>query len=233
MGLDTVSLTLLGSATKVAFDALRPLVAEQFKGKPVTRKQARGAKINLTDSELSSGEVQRTLELVQQAREPSPSLLSISRKMGPGDAGLEQSPEQRQIGALALAISPQAVFSDARQRMELVFKINLAVAIVLAVILLGGLAGSVYSAIFLHNNIWASVFGGVSAADVIGLLVFKPLTAINTALIGTQRLEMLQLRLSQQLDACALHERLDARIECQSAVWDTIQRELGLLAAKS
>ena len=233
MGLDAVSLTLIGSASKVAFEALRPLLAEKLKGKSSTARQKpiAGANISITDSDLNSDEVQRSLELVQQAREPSPSLLTISRKAASSDTDVELSPEQREIGALGLAISPQAVFTDARQRMGLVFKINLAVAIVLAVILLGGLAGSVYSAIFLHNNIWASVFGGVSAADVIGLLVFKPLTAINAALIGTQRLEMLQLRLSQQLDSCGQHSRLDERIKCQTAVWDTIQRELGLLAA--
>jgi len=143
------------------------------------------------------------------------------------------SPSQRELGALALAISPQAVFSDARQRMSVVFKINLGVAITLAVILLGGLGGAVYSAVFLHNNIWATVFGGVSTADVIGLWALKPLTAINHSLVETQRLEMLQLRLSQQLDECSHHDTLEERIKCQTVVWDTIQKELAILAGPS
>lgn len=141
-----------------------------------------------------------------------------------------ESPKQREVAAIALAISPQAVFNDARQRMSIVFKVNLAVAIVLAIILLSGLGGAIYSGIFLRSNLWASIFGGVSAADVIGLMVFKPLTAINSALIGTQRLELIQLRLSQQLQTCAEHVQLQRRIECQGLVWDTIQKELALLA---
>jgi hypothetical protein len=84
--------------------------------------------------------------------------------------------------------------------------------------------------VFLRDSTWSFAFGGISAADLLGVYVFKPLSAINASLLGTQRLEMLQLRLSQQLITCAQHEKLERRIECQTLVWDSIQKELSLLA---
>ena len=123
-----------------------------------------------------------------------------------------------------------AVFRDARRRIELVFKINLAVAIVLAVILLIGIGGAVFSAVFLQRDVWTIAFGGVSVADLIGLYAFKPLTAINSAIVASQRLDATHLRLREQLQSCDEHKALKDRIECQSAVWDTIQKELASLA---
>jgi hypothetical protein len=136
-----------------------------------------------------------------------------------------------QLAPLALAISPEAVFGDARKRIALVFKINLAVSIVLAAILLVGIGGAVYSAVFIQKAIWSLAFGGLSVADLIGVYVFKPLSAINAALIGATRLDTLQLRLNQQLSQCAGHDDLEARIRCQTAVWDVIQHELSILAS--
>ena len=189
--------------------------------------------LEIGENEISQERVREILKAIKASEQTGSGVLSVSREMvrAGDESTFKESPQQRELGAIALAISPQAVFSDARRRMSVVFKVNLAVAIVLAIILLSGLAGAVFSALFLRNNIWASVFGGISAADVIALMVFKPLTAINSALIGAQRLEMIQLRLSQQLQACTEHEKLQQRIKCQTIVWDTIQKELALLGA--
>jgi hypothetical protein len=115
--------------------------------------------------------------------------------------------------------------------MSVVFRLNLGVAIILAIILLGGIAAAVFSAVFLRNSIWSVVFGGVSVADLLGIYVWKPLSVINASLLATQRLEMLQLRLSQQLSTCAQHRNLEERITCQTVVWESIQKELAILAA--
>ena len=135
----------------------------------------------------------------------------------------------KELGALVLAVSPQAVFQDSRKRISLVFRINLAVSIALAVILLAGIGGAVFSALFLRNAVWSLVFGGISAADVIGAYIFKPLSAINAALVTATRLDALQLRLSQQLTQCAQHKNLEERILCQTKVWEAIQRELAII----
>jgi hypothetical protein len=145
--------------------------------------------------------------------------------------GLQDLDSAKNLGAFALAISPHAVFQDARRRTGLVFKINLAVSIVLAIILLGGIGGAVFSALFLKSTVWVLVFGGMSAADAIGVYAYKPLTAINDALVGTTRLDALQLRLSQQLFQCSQHQDLEDRIRCQTSVWEAIQHELGVIGA--
>jgi len=86
------------------------------------------------------------------------------------------------------------------------------------------------SAVFLQRNIWAAAFGGVAAADMIGLYVFKPLTAINSAIVGSQRLAAVHLRLLEQLNTCNQFENLKERIDCQTTVWDTVQKELAALS---
>jgi ABC-type multidrug transport system fused ATPase/permease subunit len=143
-----------------------------------------------------------------------------------------QAPVQepkREVAAVALAVGKEAIFQDARRRVELVFKLNLAIAIVLAIILLSGIAGAVFSAFF-QRAVWATAFGGIAAADMIGVYVFKPLDAINSAMVASQRLDATALRLYEQLRSCDGYENLKDRIECQSVVWDKIQQELSSLA---
>ena len=133
---------------------------------------------------------------------------------------------QRDIGAIALSISSESVFRSARRRIDLVFRINLALAITLAVILIGGIAGAIVSALVFGNSSWAIVFGGVSVADIIGVLAFKPLKEINRALIATQRLDILHLSLQKRLELCDQHKTLEGRFRCQTEVWEAIQAEL-------
>jgi hypothetical protein len=230
--MDPVSLILALSSSKVVAAAVEAVMRFAKPGAPIRHVSPGDKDIEIDVSELSAADLKKLKEALDAAQQDSLGVLSVSRELTRKDREVKgtDSPEQRELGAIALAISPTAVFSDARHRMSLVFKLNLAVAIILAIILLSGLGGAVYSALFLRNNIWASVFGGISAADVVGLVVFKPLTAINSALVGTQRLELIQLRLSQQLQACGQHEELQQRIACQTLVWDTIQKELALLS---
>lgn len=146
-------------------------------------------------------------------------------------AKLIDSPiDERTAAGVALALKPDHVFRDARRRIDLVFKLNLGVAIILALILLLGLGGAVVSAVFLGRDIWAMVFGGVAMADIIGLFIFKPLTAINAAIIASQRLDVIHLRVREQLTLCNEHADLERRIKCQSKVWDTMQREFAALS---
>jgi hypothetical protein len=236
--MDPVSLALATSVLKVVGETIKKL-KPSLKGKgehppQFIKLRVAGSEIQLNPCEASPETIYRLMNLLkslEQAPQAPSDVLSLSREATNTDQRpVPSSPERTELGAAALAISPDAVFGDARHRMSLVFKLNLAIAITLAIILFGGLGGAVYSAVFVGNNIWATVFGGISAADVIGLLVFKPLTAINSALIGTQRLEMLHLRLRQQLDLCAQHKRLHERIQCQTLVWESIQQDLAALA---
>src|SRR2546423_10277459 len=143
------------------------------------------------------------------------------------NAGAAPDPE---VSALALTISPNDVFHDARRRINQVFKLNLAVSIVLAVILLGGIAGSILSALVLHEGLWSIMFGGLSAGDLIGVYIFKPLQAAQSALISSQRLDMMHLMFNQQVQSCAQYKSLEDKISCQGKLWTRINDELSALA---
>jgi hypothetical protein len=231
----SIELTVLSSsAVHIAADTLKNFIARQKRPDvPAKTKQENPPSDSLAAfANASSPEFEKLRKEVTALDTRQMVNYSIRANTSENEElSLKQFEAARGAGAFALAIGPQAVFQDARRRIGLVFRINLAVSIVLAIILLGGIGGSVFSAVFLKNSIWALALGGVSAADAIGVYVYKPLAAINEALIGATRLDALQLRLSEQLSQCAQHSDLEARIRCQTNVWDAIQHELGIIGA--
>jgi hypothetical protein len=162
----------------------------------------------------------------------TPNVLELSRQAVQSESGKTAAPTvapQSEIVGLALALDPDSVFRDARRRTGLVFQLNLGFAIILGIILLAGIAGSLYSALVLGKPSWATAFGGISAADLIGLYAFKPLVAINSALVSATRLDNMQLRLNTQLEQCSKYSNVDDRLRCQNSVWEAIQKELASL----
>ena len=172
-------------------------------------------------------------ELLATQKPATPNILELSRAAANARSAERASappvtPPSEIVG-LALALDPDSVFRDARRRTGLVFQPNLGFAIILGIILLAGIAGSLYSALVLGKPSWATAFGGVSAADLIGLYAFKPLIAINSALVSATRLDNMQLRLKTQLEQCGKYTSVDDRFRCQTAVWEAIQKELASL----
>lgn len=237
MSVDLMVTTALASAAGVAAKTILPVLKDYLERKKQGQIEIADQRLGISNTKEVSPEMVETLRrFVESQKETSDDPLTLSRK-----AVLHLTPEETerltvestpsvQVGATILAISPDQVFRDARKRIDLVFKLNLGLAIVLAVILLGGIAGAVISAVFFEKTIWALVFGGISVGDVIGAYALKPLTAINAAIIGAQRLEAIHLRLSEQLKACSEHLDLEQRIRCQTTVWQAIQHDLSTLA---
>jgi len=159
------------------------------------------------------------LELSREAADPS------AKSSSPEDIN-----KRTAVGTLALATSPDALFRDARRRIAMVFRLNFGVALVLATILLMGIAGAIISAVFLRQNTWALAFGGVTVADLLGVYVFKPLKVINASLVATQRLDSIHLRLHKQLPECDQLETPKERLQCQTELWKSIESELASLA---
>jgi|SRR5215469_1953402 len=222
--MDVLTLTAISSSAV----AVAKKLIETWSSEPSLRLGKKRARIELpVGLELSPQFVEALTEALAKANPPA-GILTLSRKASGSETSAFSTPTE--IGALALALSPESVFVDARNRIGLVFRLNLGIAITLAVILLAGIAGGVYSAVFLQNRVWSSVFGGVSIADLIGVYVFKPLAAINAALVSTIRLDNLQLGLQQQLANCTQLTDAQQRIECQSSVWEKIQIELATLS---
>jgi hypothetical protein len=206
-----------------------------------------GRKNNTNKIQLKSGDSNYDIDLNQVSRESleriqqilssqtqaPPNILELSRQATQAESGNKSlatilEPRSEIVG-LALALDPDSVFRDARKRTGLVFQLNLGFAIILGIILLAGIAGSLYSALVLGKPSWATAFGGVSAADLIGLYAFKPLVAMNSALVSATRLDNMQLRLKTQLDQCGKYSDVKDRFHCQTAVWEAIQKELASL----
>lgn len=175
----------------------------------------------------------RAAEVADALERPRPNVLELSREAIEERAAkpsAEEMDRRAKVGSLALAISPEQLFRDARRRIELVFRLNFGVALALAVILLAGIVGAIVSAVFLRQNIWVLAFGGITVADLIGVYAFKPLKAINGSLVATQRLDGIHLRLHKQLPECDQLETPAERIKCQTEVWKSIEAEFATLA---
>ena len=233
MTIDIVTTALAASASEVAMKAIKSFLdARRAQETQRTVITVEGRQVYVSPREAEVLESLR--ESLDRAGEVPSGPITLSRKgvfetTSEVKASTIESAVQREIAATALAISPDAVFHDARRRIDLVFRFNFGLAVILAIILLSGIAGAVASAFFLKSGLWATVFGGVAAADILGIYVWKPVQAINSALVATQRLEGIYLRVSEQIQSCKSHQDLSIRITCQESVWDVMQRELALL----
>jgi hypothetical protein len=230
--LDPLTITALSAST---FKILRQALTQWLSANQKTRVQIKSPSgdyhINL---DQASPELLNKIEELLSTHSPDTSnIIELSRqavRSEPGKTTASTTPRQSEIVGLAVALDPDSVFRDARKRTGLVFQLNLGFAIILGIILLAGIAGSLYSALVLGKPSWATAFGGISAADLIGLYAFKPLVAMNSALVSATRLDNMQLRLKTQLEQCSKYSNLDDKLRCQAGVWDTIQKELASLA---
>lgn len=221
---------LSGSTFKILQQALKEWLTTDRKTR-IQIKQA-GAAYDIDLNQASPELLDRIQELLAKQLSATPNVLELSRQAVQSESGKTAAPTvapQSEIVGLALALDPDSVFRDARRRTGLVFQLNLGFAIILGIILLAGIAGSLYSALVLGKPSWATAFGGISAADLIGLYAFKPLVAINSALVSATRLDNMQLRLNTQLEQCSKYSNVDDRLRCQNSVWEAIQKELASL----
>jgi hypothetical protein len=135
-----------------------------------------------------------------------------------------------ELGVAAISIDVDSVMRDARQRVARMLRINIALAVVLAGILVIGLGGVVIAGVILGKGTAAAVFGGMSVADVFALAFTKPFALISGAVVAGQRLEVVHLRLRQELEGCNAFEDADRRLRCRRQVWQDVQAELRSLA---
>lgn len=172
---------------------------------------------SLAQGDLASAEiVDGTMALSREA---------IKEKPG----GVVGSKSNRAIIRAGVALDPDTVFSDARKRIERVFRLNVILLLTLAILLLVGIGGAIYSALFLQTSTWTLIFGGVAVADLIGIYVFKPITAINRALVSTQQLDLLYLRLREGLKGCDELQDVNEKLACREALWDKVWEDLSAL----
>jgi hypothetical protein len=161
-----------------------------------------------------------------EPKQPVADALSRRIVVGADQASFELPPG---LGGIALDSSPE-FYAVSRQRIALAFRLSVGLSVTLAFILFGGIAATIVSGLMGHAA-WSATFGGVSGASLLGIYAYKPLAAISEAVVASQRLEIINARLANQLMECAQQADLDKRIRCQDAVWDAVQKEISAMSA--
>lgn len=204
--MDVVASALASGVSRTFWDRLRTQMRDATRG-PLGQEDR-------TDAHHLSPE---SREVFESLTDNKPSLALVK---------LEPS-KQAAIAVLA-RMDPDRVFADARRRVSLVFKIRLWIALVLAVVLVGALAGVVVSLAMGQTEL-ATGLGVAVIADLISLTVFKPLDKIRENLVDTQRLDLLHLMARQQLtEAEALP--LEERLTFQQGVWKDVLDQVAALS---
>jgi hypothetical protein len=230
--LDPLTIAALSSSTvKILQQAMKEWLSQR--GNDRVHTKSTGGSYDIDLNQVSPALLDRVQQLLSTQSQATPNILELSRQASLAEQGSRATgtrlTHDSEVVGLALALDPDSVFRDARRRTGLVFQLNLGFAIILGIIMLAGIAGAFYSALVLGKPSWATAFGGISAADVLGLYAFKPLAAINSALVSATRLDNMQLRLKMQLEQCSKYSNIDDRLRCQTAVWEAIQKELASL----
>ena len=128
----------------------------------------------------------------------------------------------------ALTLAPQ-LFNIARKRISLMFRIRLGLAVVLGAVLVTALIGCIFS-VFIGEGTWAIFFGALTLVDVLGFAFSKPLKAVTDALVATQQLEWLNLRVRVDLATCTELADPQERIDCQGKLWESVQAHLATMS---
>ncbi len=140
---------------------------------------------------------------------------------------LESSPKATEAG---LALSPDAVFRETRTRLRLFFRINVGVCLAVSTILIGALAASIILALMGETTL-AAVFGALTLGDILFAAVYGPLNRIETALLATQRLDIIHLSTRERLQAARELSDPAARARETERIWDDIKNDLAALSA--
>lgn len=126
------------------------------------------------------------------------------------------------LGGIAL-YEPAVVFSKLHERVAVVFKIRMAIALFIFVLLVVTIVLAIIGLV-IGNKSLAAGLGATALVDLITAGVYKPLDRIAETLRDTQRLDLIHTMTEEQLQACQ-HHSPDKRFEAQQQVWtDTFAR---------
>lgn len=112
-------------------------------------------------------------------------------------------------------------FSDARRRVTVVFWLNIALSLLIALVLVGAITAAIVFG-FLGQSAWVTALGGVAVLDLVSAAVYRPLTQVNQALLTCQRLDIVYLSARERLKMAS--ELPDAYIQMIVAgrVWTDV-----------
>jgi hypothetical protein len=93
----------------------------------------------------------------------------------------------------------QQTFEAIRRRLDSMYKISLAMMVVLFVVLVGAVAAAAVFALFFRQPLLSIVFGSGGVVSLVGVLLWKPMDKILLTTIVMQQLELIQLNFSRAL----------------------------------
>ena len=129
------------------------------------------------------------------------------------------------VEAVALAMNAEEFVRESRKRVRRVFTFHLSATIALAVLLIAAIAAA-FGFFILGDTRSALAFGGISLAELVGTLVYQPLSRCQAALVASQTLELLIFQTWEQVQACKQHGELKDRIRCMNKTWTTLHATL-------
>ncbi len=124
---------------------------------------------------------------------------------------LLRTSEQRKIGDAATdivlhdAASPQRVrdlFESTKKRLGTAWSIGIVMTVTLFGLFLGMVITAVVLGVVFDKPMYSAVFGGLSAASLLTVVIWKPYEMTFGATITIQRLEMILITLEQEWQSC-------------------------------
>jgi len=130
---------------------------------------------------------------------------------------------------VAFVLAPGAVFMTARQRSQVQFYVHVVLLVLFALVGLGSITMVIVSSLMLHENLWGLVFGGLGVADVVGVLLYKPLSKMMGTHLLLHRWDVANGEAQDLLQDCQRFSAVDERMSCKRKVWETLHARLGSL----
>jgi hypothetical protein len=141
-------------------------VSDEGPGQPEFRIHVTDEKGNLVELNPRDDSQQAVVRVLESLR-PSKPEGWVTPLPGSPPVKSEEPLGETNLETIALALGPDDFLRTASQRARLVFGVNLAILIALAMILLVGIGGSVISGLA-GESTWAVIFAGASLVDIVG-----------------------------------------------------------------
>jgi hypothetical protein len=125
-------------------------------------------------------------------------------------------------------LEPDAVFRDARRRTLMVLRLNIALTVTIAVILIATIATAIIVG-FLGEGISATALGGVALLDLIGAAVYRPLEQVNRACLKSQHVDFVILSARERLYSARMIQDPADQAVAVKLIWSGVLADINEL----
>jgi hypothetical protein len=97
----------------------------------------------------------------------------------------------------------RSLFDDTKQRLRTTWSIGIAMTVILFTLFVGMTIAAVVTGLTTGKAAYSIVFGGIGAASLLTVVLWKPYDKAFQAAITTQRLEMILVGLEEEWSSCS------------------------------